>query len=337
LDAADLTKVLRNTDSGPYTIYAPTNEAFDELGNDLDVLLSKPSLLRKLLRAHIIQGEGDNSLKAVKGLGVENLNGNPIHVREAKGKYYIGVPNDKIDILNSDGYRVPGGVVYPINRVLGGTPGNRKQFKKTKNPERSPSSEEEDANRNIHTFLKQSDNLTTFVTALNAAGLSDRLDTGNYVVFAPNNEAFEKLPEGVLDDLLEAKNKKKLKALLEDHIAKVNGNKHKRLEDKEIYNTLSQNKIYIEQDIDGAFDVNLADSKNYGTSQAHVVDENFHFVNGFVDVIDSVLISTKSKSPSPKSKPKQPKKEYKKLKQTSPGKKVTTSDSESFLNQILAQ
>lgn len=59
--------------------------------------------------------------------------------------------------------------------------------------------------------------LTTFLTAVDVAGLRDRLSgTGPLTVFAPSDQAFAALPKGELDRLL--KNKKKLAALLGHHI-----------------------------------------------------------------------------------------------------------------------
>ena len=46
-------------------------------------------------------------------------------------------------------------------------------------------------------------NLSTFVSAVETAGLADTLDgAGPYTVFAPTNEAFEALPPGTLEALL---------------------------------------------------------------------------------------------------------------------------------------
>jgi hypothetical protein len=59
--------------------------------------------------------------------------------------------------------------------------------------------------------------LTTFLTAVDIAGLRDRLSgPGPMTVFAPSDAAFAALPKGELDRLL--KNKKKLAALLGHHV-----------------------------------------------------------------------------------------------------------------------
>lgn len=50
--------------------------------------------------------------------------------------------------------------------------------------------------------LSASPLFTTLVKAINAAGLTENLKTGTITFFAPANQAFEKLPPGVLDTLL---------------------------------------------------------------------------------------------------------------------------------------
>src|SRR6185312_15880695 len=56
-------------------------------------------------------------------------------------------------------------------------------------------------------------NLTTLVAAVKAAGLVETLSSdGPFTVFAPTNEAFDKLPKGTVDNLLKPENIEKLKA-----------------------------------------------------------------------------------------------------------------------------
>ncbi len=60
---------------------------------------------------------------------------------------------------------------------------------------------------------------TTLVTALQAAGLVDALaNPGPFTVFAPTNAAFEKLPAGTVEDLLKPANKGKLTNILYHHV-----------------------------------------------------------------------------------------------------------------------
>jgi uncharacterized surface protein with fasciclin (FAS1) repeats len=64
-----------------------------------------------------------------------------------------------------------------------------------------------------------SDDFSTLVTALSAAGLVETLQgPGPFTVFAPTNEAFAALPAGVLDKLLLPENKEALTKILTYHV-----------------------------------------------------------------------------------------------------------------------
>ena len=59
----------------------------------------------------------------------------------------------------------------------------------------------------------------TLVAAVKAAGLVETLKgDGPFTVFAPTDEAFAKLPDGTVDDLLKPENKDKLVAILTYHV-----------------------------------------------------------------------------------------------------------------------
>ncbi len=60
---------------------------------------------------------------------------------------------------------------------------------------------------------------TTLVAAVKAAGLVETLKSaGPFTVFAPTNAAFEKLPEGTVDNLLKPENKSSLTKVLTYHV-----------------------------------------------------------------------------------------------------------------------
>ncbi len=64
---------------------------------------------------------------------------------------------------------------------------------------------------------------TTLVAAVKAAGLVETLKSkGPFTVFAPNNAAFEKLPEGTVETLLKPENKATLTAILTYHVVAGN-------------------------------------------------------------------------------------------------------------------
>jgi uncharacterized surface protein with fasciclin (FAS1) repeats len=73
--------------------------------------------------------------------------------------------------------------------------------------------------KNIIENAVNSKDHTTLVAAVKAAGLVETLEgAGPFTVFAPTNEAFAKLPKGVVDTLLKPENKDKLVAVLTYHV-----------------------------------------------------------------------------------------------------------------------
>ncbi len=126
---------------------------------------------------------------------------------------------------------------------------------------------------------------STLVTALKEAGLVDTLKTkGPFTVFAPTNEAFNKLPAGTLDNLLKPENKKQLQDILKYHVVsgKVTSAEIKE-GTSEVY-TLEGKSLTIKKTASGV-KVNNAD----------VVKADIDASNGVVHVIDQVLIPSNHK------------------------------------------
>lgn len=73
--------------------------------------------------------------------------------------------------------------------------------------------------KNIVENAVNSKDHTTLVAAVKAAGLVDTLEgPGPFTVFAPTNEAFDKLPAGTVDTLLKPENKADLTKILTYHV-----------------------------------------------------------------------------------------------------------------------
>src|ERR1700710_1694143 len=84
--------------------------------------------------------------------------------------------------------------------------------------------------KNIVENAVNSKDHTTLVAAVKAAGLVETLESaGPFTVFAPTNEAFDKLPKGTVDMLVKPENKAKLTGILTYHV--VSG----RLDSKELF------------------------------------------------------------------------------------------------------
>ena len=119
--------------------------------------------------------------------------------------------------------------------------------------------------------------LSTLVTALEVAGLVDDLEgPGPFTVFAPTNDAFNALPDGVLDELLA--NPDALKEVLLYHVA--SGRKFaKQLARWNKVTTLQGQKVKISV-IGGSLYIN----------NAKVIITDIIASNGVIHVIDAVLI-----------------------------------------------
>ncbi len=73
--------------------------------------------------------------------------------------------------------------------------------------------------KNVVENASNAANLTTLVAAVKAAGLVETLSgEGPFTVFAPDNDAFAKLPKATLESLLKPENKKQLTDILTYHV-----------------------------------------------------------------------------------------------------------------------
>jgi uncharacterized surface protein with fasciclin (FAS1) repeats len=134
-------------------------------------------------------------------------------------------------------------------------------------------------------------NLTTLVTAVKAAGLVDTLSgPGPFTVFAPTNEAFDKLPAGTVDTLVKPENKDQLTKILTYHVVpgRITSTKLvamiKKGNGQAMLTTVEGGTLTAK--LDGS-NVVLTDQKG-GTAtvtQADVMQKN-----GVVHVIDAVLM-----------------------------------------------
>jgi uncharacterized surface protein with fasciclin (FAS1) repeats len=145
--------------------------------------------------------------------------------------------------------------------------------------------------KNIVENAVNSKDHTTLVAAVKAAGLVETLQgSGPFTVFAPTNEAFEKLPAGTVDNLLKPENKSMLSGVLTYHV--VPG----KLDSKEIASlikagngkaeltTVEGGKLWLWMQGDKLM---LKDEKG-GTATVTIKD--VYQSNGVIHVIDSVVL-----------------------------------------------
>ena len=119
----------------------------------------------------------------------------------------------------------------------------------------------------------------TLVTAVKAAGLVDTLKgKGPFTVFAPTDEAFAKLPNGALDNLLKPENKKQLVAILTYHV--VPG--------KVMSKDLAGQKT-MAKSVEGS-EIAVDATNGVKVDNAKVVKADIQASNGVIHAIDAVIM-----------------------------------------------
>jgi len=193
LTAGGLTETLSG--KGPFTVFAPTNEAFAKIETKaLNALLQNKAELDKILEYHVLAADlRMRELMAVKV--VKTLEGENVDVSDPGG--VIKVNNAKVltaDVAASNGF------VHIIDTVL-----------------MTPSGPPLPLKKDIVHVAQGNADLSTLVAALTAGKLVATLERkGPFTVFAPTNEAFAKIPKHTLTKLLG--NQKLLDQLLEYHV-----------------------------------------------------------------------------------------------------------------------
>ncbi|MBN00574.1 MAG: hypothetical protein CMJ77_15775 [Planctomycetaceae bacterium] len=161
--------------SGDFTVFAPTNSAFEALPPELlQAALDDPEgLLTEILSYHVVAGEAFSS-DVSQLSSVETLLGSRVSVTATADGIIL---NDSVLVTTAD-IIAANGVVHVIDAVLI-PPGS------------------------ITEIVVDNDNFSTLEAAVVAAGLAETLDSeGDFTVFAPTNAAFDLIDPAVLDQLL---------------------------------------------------------------------------------------------------------------------------------------
>ena len=206
LKAASLVDTL--TGDGPFTVFAPTNTAFDALLPGVLANLLKPAnkaQLSDLLTYHVVSGNIMTSMILDKEM-IKTVEGKYVTARKADA-LTIFINSARITVSN---VTASNGVIHFIDAVL--VPSGAPPTPPTPPPP-APGTQ------NIVQLASATPDLSTLVEAVKAAALVDTLEsTGPFTVFAPMNEAFAALPAGTLANLLKPKNKAQLVRLLTYHV-----------------------------------------------------------------------------------------------------------------------
>ena len=254
LQAAGLVDTLAG--DGPFTVFAPTDDAFAKLPEGtVEALLEDIPALTDILLYHVV--EGSVMAEDVVMLDeAQTLLGENVSIRVEGDMVYINDAQVIITDIMADN-----GVIHVIDTVL--LP-----------PADEPMS-------NIVEIAVADGRFQTLVAAVQAAGLAETLSgEGPFTVFAPTDDAFAKLPEGTVEALLE--DIPALTDILLYHVvegkvlaeAVVGLNEAKTLSGKYIDIRVEDGMVYI--------------------NDAMVVITDIMASNGVIHVIDTVLLPPES-------------------------------------------
>lgn len=262
LVATDLDMDLGNLDNS-YTVFAPTDAAFAELGQDaIDALLADPETLSDILLYHVIGGDpilADAAISVAQSDDsvVEMANGDNAGLSLSGDDLLINTSTVTTANVLADN-----GVIHVVDKVM-------------------MPPEPVYTGVTITAAAVSQDRFSTLVGLLQDANLAATLDdeAGTFTVFAPTNEAFDAVPQETMDAL--AADPALLEEVLLTHVvsgAAVDSVTAYTLNGTTV-ETVSTNEIGIEI-VDGMLQV----------GGANVTEADLNATNGVIHVIDSVII-----------------------------------------------
>lgn len=250
LEAAGLVAALQG--DGPFTVFAPTNEAFGKVDKKVLADLFEPenkAQLGSVLKFHVVSGKL-LAANVIERNSVTTLNGDAAIRKDDHGVWIAGARITATDIACSNG------VIHVIDSVM--------------MPPAQP---------NIVELAAKGGQFGTLVAAVKAAGLVDALSgPGPLTVFAPTDAAFEKLGKKKIASLLDPKNRDQLIAILKYHVVAGSVDAKTAVGAGQA-ETLQGGKISA-RIVDGRLTINAS----------QVVGSDLQASNGIVHVIDTVLL-----------------------------------------------
>ena len=200
LKAANLTATLSGAGADGFTVFAPTNKAFSLLPETTLAHLLDPANILELqavLEYHVLPYVYDSRTR-ITPIFAYTLEGSNLTITKRGGQLNV---NNAVAIFVD--LEASNGVVHVIDHVL-----------------MPPAKPKPTIIERITSMPELSDFQFAYVTALEGSlGSTGILDVdGPLTVFIPTNEAFLKLPKGLLDHLLEPENIIELQSLLSYHV-----------------------------------------------------------------------------------------------------------------------
>uniref|UniRef100_A0A7S4EQH9 FAS1 domain-containing protein n=1 Tax=Pseudo-nitzschia australis TaxID=44445 RepID=A0A7S4EQH9_9STRA len=322
LSQADLVGAL-SSPNGPYTVFAPTDRAFISLPDglvDCLVLDKNKEVLTDILLYHVVEGKAFSS-DLVDGMEIATLLGEELSVDLSQN----GVRIYDSNVIAAD-INASNGVIHAIDKVLVPPSIDVIAFLKTCPSRVDPkpvkcnylgvtrsageyltgpthtclctsSGHWRDCVRNtneiksIEKIVVTNSKLSTLETAIRAAGLLGVLDgSGSTTLFAPDDRAFSRVPQPVLEYLLA--NTDVLSKVLQYHVlpGKVSSN------DVAVGTSMVPSSLGVEDSIDiekscwSAVDTCHKTFSIALNGDSDIIAADIYASNGIIHVIDEVLI-----------------------------------------------
>ena len=227
LQAAYLADWLQGV--GPFTVFAPTNAAFDALPEGrLEELLTPENAetLHEVMTCHVMDA-------IVMSDAIDRMiaDGDGVHVIETLGGCMLELraTDDMITLTDEAGVTATvttanvgqsNGVLHVIDAVIHpGDGANTVEASRVAAENAMAGGTTMSATMSIVETAGNSADHTTLIAALQAAYLVDWLQgEGPFTVFAPTNAGFDALPEGTVETLLMEENREALIRILTSHV-----------------------------------------------------------------------------------------------------------------------
>jgi uncharacterized surface protein with fasciclin (FAS1) repeats len=265
LTKAELAGTLQGV--GPYTVFAPTNEAF------VDFLKTTPyatlndvpkDVLTQILLNHVVSGNVKSTdlktgyVKTLAKSATSGTNTMSMYVDLTSGVKLNGVAK----VITAD-VMASNGVVHVVDKVIG-----------------LPT---------IVTHAAANPNFTTLVSVLNRAGQPNFIEilagTGPFTVFAPTNAAFTSLNTELAPGGIAGVSASNLTKVLQYHVANGNVLAASLTEGQMVSTLLTPQKFTVM--LSGA-----AKIKDVNNRMSNIVATDVQCSNGVIHVLDKVLLPT---------------------------------------------
>ncbi|MEJ4087554.1 fasciclin domain-containing protein [Galbibacter orientalis] len=170
------TDLLSGTDGAPFTVFAPTNEAFENLlsmlgASSLDDI--DDATLEAVLTYHVVAGANATSGTLSDGQMITTAQGEDVTIMTADGVKIMDATDTPANVVAAD-VQAGNGVIHAIDKVL------------------LPQTIVDAMNPTIAGFVAMNNDYSSLLAAVQKADLVETLNAedAGLTVFAPNNEAF---------------------------------------------------------------------------------------------------------------------------------------------------